>query len=480
MVFAETIIPAGKVLYKGYESRGVSCKTLLRDTKIFFMTDKKRTASSYGGLCSYSTKKTLRLFDLTDENVKLLLTSKYPLNSDTKTLLRVVLGSGVTRGFQKQAIYHLFGSPNAKNLPVRTVDPRPGERVSFKNLNKHVFGNLAREFLIPEKYDGYYAPKRKSIFHEGQFHSEIMLVNAYRRIERSGTPAKRPVASIYLPVVGKKSLKWAIPRIFAEFSKHTTRLIKPYGKMVIFCTGGMAIRAYMGSRGLHLPVKIRRTSDYDFTFALPNLVKSDSELAFYVSKMRKIMTNHMVAFLAYLNRQYKGADARLKISQFVRSPYNNPRMQVPGTKRRIYQVYSFQIVLGNGDVVDMADAALAVYPGSSRSMIHSTFSKKLGVPIQRLRYQLKDELAILSGSFLYSGLISHRNPITGKTKNKGAKDVARIKSLIKLVNENKKKYANLKNASEKTHPFLNAISKRKLKLAKERARSVEKVLKKIR
>jgi hypothetical protein len=241
----------------------------------------------------------------------------------------------------------------------------------------------------------------------------------------------------------------------------------------------MAIRTYLASRGVDLTTKIRRSADYDFTFALPALAKSDSELATYVSVMRKIMTRHIVSFLNYLNRKYKGANAQLKISQFVRSPYNNPRMQVPSTKRRIYQVYSFQVILGNGEKVDLADAALAVYPGASRTMLHQEFSKKLGIPIQRLRYQLKDELAILAGSFLYSGLISKRNPLTGK-KEKGTTDVARVRALVKVVNSSGNRYANLRNVSAKTKNFLAAISKKNLKTAKERARSVEKLLVNIR
>jgi len=479
MVFSETVIPAGKVLYKGFESRKVGCDTLLRDTRTFFLTENGRTAAVYGTPCAYRVKKTLRLFDLTDKNVRMLLSSKYFLSEGTKELLRIALGSGVTRGYQKQAIHYLFGSPDAKDLPIRTINSGSGERLSYKILDKYVFGKLSREFLVPKKYDGYYAPRRKSIFHMGGFHSEIMLTNAYRLIEKTGTPLKRLMTPVRLPIVSGRSLKWAIPRIFAEYSKRTRALIKPYGNMVIFCTGGMAIRTYLASRGLPLATKIRRTADYDFTFALPTVVKSKAELATYANQMRKIMTNHIGLFLNYLNRKYKGADAQLKISQFVRSPYDNPRMQVPSTKRRIYQVYSFQVILGNGETIDLADAALAVYPDASRKMLHPEFSKRLGIPIQRLRYQLKDELAILAGSFLYSGIISKRNPLTGK-KEKGEKDVARVRALIKVVNSSKVKYANLKNVSVKTKNFLTAISKKNLKMAKERARNVEKLLVNIR
>jgi hypothetical protein len=261
-----------------------------------------------------------------------------------------------------------------------------------------------------------------------------------------------------------------------EFSKGTTRLTRPYGKgLVIFCTGGMAVRTYLQARKAYLPPKLRRTSDFDFTFAIPNAVRSPLDLTSYVISMRRIMTNHMNAFIRYLNREYNGCNARLNITRRVKSPFNNPRMQVPATKRRIYQVVTYDVVLGNGEKVGLVDTALAVYPGADRSMLHLPLSYKLGIPIQRLRYQLKDSLALLTGSFLYKGLISHRNPLTGKTKNKGAKNVARTEGLIRISRRNN----NLRKVSNETAPLLNRIKNRNIKGSRQRARRVEKLLKQI-
>lgn len=471
MVFSETILPAGKILYKGFGK--VTCQTLLKDTRSFYLTDDIATAKNYGTACKYKAKKTLRLFDLSHANIKKLLTSRYPISEPTRHLLRIALGTNVTVGQQVKAVQLLFGKKGAGKLPKPT-NTRAGQRLSFTEVNKLLSGNLSKEFLIPEGYDGYYAARKRTVFHKGGFHSEIMLNNAYQSIE------KFTGEGIAAPVITTRSFKWAMPKLFMDFCKNTTRLVRPYGGgMTIFCTGGMAVRLYLQTRGQKLTEKIRRTSDFDFTFAVPRKLKSDSQVASYVFTMRKIMTSHLTAFVKYLNRQYRGINARLKVTDFVRSPYDNPRMQIPGTGRRIYQVITYQIITGRNEVIDLVDTALAVYPNSSREMLHLPFSYKIGIPIQRLRYQLKDSLALLSGSFIHGGLISHRNPITGKVKEKGLKNTERTASLLKLIGQRKKYYRNLAPVAQKAIPLLNSVIKMDLAQARRNARNVNRVIKKI-
>jgi hypothetical protein len=62
----------------------------------------------------------------------------------------------------------------------------------------------------------------------------------------------------------------------------------------------------------------------------------------------------------------------------------------------------------------VADCALAEYPNVTRDWLSKKFSKSLGIPIQKIKYQFIDALAILSGSFLYKGPVALRNPLTGK------------------------------------------------------------------
>lgn len=470
MVFAETVLPSGKILYKGLGK--LSCQVVLKDTRFFYLTDTLAHARDYGRTCSYRVKKTLRLFDLTHKNIAKLLASKYPLRQETRDLLRLVLGTGLKIGHQVQILRAMFGAKNVRNIPARKFR-NPGERVSYTDLNKQVFGNLVKEFLRPEGYDGYYAPKKKSIFHGGEFRSEIMLNNAYQKVERvtRAGPA---------PVVTNRSLAWALPRLFMDFSKNTTRLIRPYGGgLVIFCTGGMGVRLYLESRKRPLPLKIRRTSDFDFTFAVPRKLRSDAQVASYVGVMRRIMTRHLTAFVKWLNKNYIGSNARLRISTFGRTPFDNPRLQVPGTKRMVYQVISYKIVTGRNEQTDLVDTALAVYPRASRHMLHMPFSMRTGIPIQRLRYQLKDSLALLSGSFVHRGVISKRNPITGIVKEKGQKNAERSARLLNIVRGRKKYYSNLVPLLKTGMPLLAAVKSRNLPKARAKARNVNRALKKI-
>lgn len=464
MSFSETIFPKGRILYKGFEN--LSCKVLLRDTRFFYLTEVYRTAKNYGNVCKFKTKKTLRLFDLTHANIEKLLKSKYPLSQNTRGLLRVVLGTGVTVGEQVLAAKLIMGERNAGTLPSIS-NKRRGQRLSYKNLNRMVFGKLSREFLIPEGYDGYYAPKRPSLFHGGMFHSEIMIVNAYQCIENAVGPT---------PVVSQRSFKWALPRLFMEYCKGTTRLVRPYGgNLTIFCTGGMAVRLYLQQKKRNLPTKIRRTSDFDFTFALPRQLKSEKAVTSYVFIMRKIMTAHLNGFIRWLNREYNGINARLKVNTYARSKYDAPRIQVPGTGRKVYQVITYQVVTGKNEATDLVDTALAVYPRAQRSMLHLPFSYKIGIPIQRLRYQLKDSLALLSGSFIHKGLISKRNPLTGKAKEKGYKNAERVFELLKFSNKSK----SLENARTAVMPLLKNIAFKNLKKAKKNAVKVNRAMKKI-
>jgi hypothetical protein len=467
MVFTETIIPLDTVLYKGM-ARGVKCSTLLKETRSFYLTESRQTARTYGAPCPFRVTHKLRLFDLTHANIQLLL-KVYPLSDETKMLVQVATGTNLTLGQQTAAVRSLFGDSAAKGYPA-AHNRRRGQRLSFTELNHKAFGGLTREFLRVEKYDGYYARAKESAFHHGKFHSEIMLTNAYRNIERTN----------HLPIVSHTSIAAAMPRIFGEFCKRTTRLTRAYGGgLVIFCTGGMAVKMYLEQRRVPLPPPIRRTSDYDFSFAVPRYLKSERQLATYVYSMRKIMSAHMNSFIKYLNRNYAGCNARLRVVRFTRSPHDNPRMQIPTTKRRIYQVMTYQVLTGRAEATDLVDTALAVYPGIKRSDLHMPYSYKLGIPIQRLRYQYKDALAILSGSLVYDGLISHRNPIVGKVKEKGLKDTIRVERFMRVIASDPRHYANLLPISRKAVPLLEGVLAQNLKGAKAAARSVEKMVSRI-
>jgi hypothetical protein len=191
------------------------------------------------------------------------------------------------------------------------------------------------------------------------------------------------------------------------------------------------------------------------------------------------MYEHLNAFVRYLNRHYKGINASLRVNRFKRSKYDAPRLQVPGTGRRVYQVMTWQIITGNKEVTDLVDTALAVYPNSSRDMLHLPFSYRSGIPIQKLKYQLKDSLALLSGSLIHRGLISKRNPLVGEAKEKGQKNVERVKELMKVIRGKRVYYKNLVPIANSTGPLLVNLNLENLRAARKNALAVNKALKKI-
>jgi len=81
----------------------------------------------------------------------------------------------------------------------------------------------------------------------------------------------------------------------------------------------------------------------------------------------------------------------------------------------------------------------------------------------------------LSGSFLYKGLISKRNPIKGAVKEKGQKNAERVLELLRISKQNK----SLENARRAAVPLLSNITINNFKGARESAKKVNKVLKKI-
>jgi hypothetical protein len=112
-------------------------------------------------------------------------------------------------------------------------------------------------------------------------------------------------------------------------------------------------------------------------------------------------------------------------------------------------------------------------------MLHLPFSYKAGIPIQRLRFQLKDSLALLSGSLIHRGLISKRNPIVGNAKEKGQKNAERVASLLKIVGSRKKYYRNLVPVARTTIPLLESVYGHNLAKARLQAKNVNRAMKKI-
>lgn len=460
MSFSETIVPSGTVLYKGLP---VSCDVLLKDLRAFYLTDRPEQARQYGQVCSYRVKKTLRLFNMTHDNIRVLLRGP-DLDFRTKRRLQLAFGTNTTLSAQVRKLAKHVGT---ENLP-KVQKGRRGERASWTELNRILDMYFSREFLIKYGYDGYYAANKRSVFHEGHFNSEIMLTNAYQKIER---------AHDRLPVASRRVLLFpqTISRLFLEYSKRHRGLLKTSKEFLVFCTGGQAVNLLLRGLKRRVPREIRKTTDFDMSFAVSEPIRTMGALKRKAEAMRKFMLAHVSGFVAFINRNYKGARATFRLNRLGQGTIA-PRLQVPATKRRTYLVHNWQIVVGK-NVVDLADAALALYPGASRTWISKRFSAEFGVPIQQLRYQFIDTLAILSGSFVHKGVVRQRNPLTGKKIEKGQKNAARVNQMSRVIAKHAKNYKNIIPAALKARALLNKIRTGHLPGAEARARSANRILK---
>jgi hypothetical protein len=190
--------------------------------------------------------------------------------------------------------------------------------------------------------------------------------------------------------------------------------------------------------------------------------------------MRRVMQKHMDGFAQFINKNYKGANVEVRFKPGRR--VLNPPMQVPATGRRTYLVYTWQLKVGK-KFIDVADSALALYPGVSRSWLSKKFSLSTGIPIEQVKYQLIDALGILAGSFLHKTQVSRRNPLTGNVL-KGGKNVVRANQLSKVITNHASNYRpNLVRLSIKTRNLLEKIKNKNLRGARIEAATLEALVK---
>ena len=416
----DVVLPAGTRLYKGFGNRTTGCRSLLKDTRTFFVTQSVRLARSYSNTktaCPFLAKKPLRLFLLTHPNVKRI----FP-NLSRKTILglRFALGTNVTRGQQTKVYQNITGRKAPRRFLARPQNR--GERLSLTNINTEVFGRLSAEYLTKNGYDGFYAPPKRTGFHGGLFPAEIMLCNAARTLVRPGVERA--------PVLSRVSVVRELPQLFIKYCRRNRALLRVYRNLFVpELGGGMGVKLYLEARGKPAPKRVTDTRDFDFTFAVPKRL-SQREARRRALLMKSIMYRHVTGFVSWLNRTYTRTNAKLIVSDFV------PDIKVlPATGKTIYQVTQFRIQFPAGQPMDFVDATLAYVPGSSHDDIHPVYSRMYGLPIERLKKLYDAVLAVLAGSFLYPG-VKPRNPIIGKNPEKGQKNVSRLGALQNLAPKN--------------------------------------------
>jgi len=423
----DVVLPAGTRLYKGFGNRTTGCRSLLKDTRTFFVTQSVRLARSYSTTktaCPFIAKKTLRLFLLTHPNVKRIFPK---LSKNTVLGLRFVLGTNVTRGQQTKVYQNITGRKAPRRYLARPSNR--GERLSVTNVNTDVFGRLSTEYLTKNGYDGFYAPQKRTGFHGGMFPAEIMLCNAGRTLVRPGVERA--------PVLSRVSVVRELPQLFIKYCRRNRALIRVYRNLFVpELGGGMGVKLYLEARGKPAPKKVTDTKDFDFTFAVSKRL-GQREAKRRALIMKTLMYKHVTGFISWLNRTYTRTNARLVVSDFV------PDIKVlPATGKTIYQVTQFRIQFPGGQPMDFVDSTLAYVPGSSHDDIHPVYSRMYGLPIERLKKLYDAVLVVLAGSFVYPGIKS-RNPLTGNNPEKGQKNVSRIGALQNLAPKNVKLVRNL-------------------------------------
>jgi hypothetical protein len=448
----EISIPSGTKLYKGFGNPGLGCSTLVKDTRIFFVTQNTRLAKVYSGrrvACPFVTKKPLRLFVLNHKNIKLV--SRH-FSRETRLGLQFVLGTNVLRGQQAEIYRRIVSGRLPKNFLKRPMNR--GERLSVTNVNRDVFQRFAHDFLIPKGFDGFYSHAKKTGFHKGYFPAEIMLVDGGRVLKRPGRE--------HVSLLSRVSVIRELPYLFIQYCRKNRALLQPFRNYFVpSLGGGMGVRLYLEARKIKPPPKVRDTSDFDFTFAVSKKLGLRA-INQHTSIMYGLMSKHLNGFIAWLNRTYTQTNAQLIISHFI------PPIRVfPATKKYIYRVYQFRIQFPGKEPMDFVDATLAYVPGASRDDIHPLYSKMYGIPIPRLKKLQTSVASVLAGSFLYPG-VKPRNPIYGNRPEKGQKNVARFEALHKLA---PKQVSILKN-------FIKRIKNRDMRRAKQNANKIIKYIQK--
>ena len=394
----------------------------------FFALDPK-IAKMYGSVCTYVTNKPIRLFTITHDSLKRVF--KY-LSPNTRLLLSFIFGTGLIRKNQEITYRRIMGNIRQSIHAKKT----PGQRLSVSEIDSVAIASFAKEYLNKHGYDGVYMPKKRSKFHKGVFHSEVFI---------SKKGLLKTVSAGYSGSSSSSSRSFhtnvPISELFVKYTKNTKTLLKPHpSQFVMFLGGGMAVKLYLRARG----IRTAKTSDFDFKFAVPTVIKTKTQIEKYSNMMRSIMYRHVSGFVRFLNRN--GIKASMEFKEVQGVPIDKPGM-FQTHKKKVYKVYNYTIITPGGNRHELVDTSLVVIPGITRKHISLKWSRKFGMPIQTLTRLWKDTLYVLAGSFVVD-TIKLRNPINGAKKEKGIKNAMRAGHLSYLTAK-KRGTARLVNLSRK-------------------------------
>ena len=445
-------IPVNTILYKGLRIPGITCRTPVLDTTLFYVTHDTSIATMYSNstICSYRVNKQLKLFVLNQRNVMKLL-NEPSLTNLNKQRIQLVTGVGVTKA--QQAMH--FGSAYA----VWGYNQSPGQRLSTTNTNRTAFTPLC-SFLQANGYDGYFAYEKNSVFHAGKFHSEIMLCDASALLKRNRNMKATLLnnSSLNLPLLSRSQVKERIVTYFLTgYSKrfnifqlnrdHIIGNIKP----VMFVAPGMAVKLYASvtpTSNMKIDQQtvfnetisiINNTSDLDISINL-NLIPDIGTLQILSERVFSYFQKMCTDFIGALSIAYNN----LPILLTTRKGNINPRLQGhPFTNKTVFVVHSFFANI-DGVAHDLMDIALQHDSTINENSINKKISQTIGLPMLKKR-DLFNQLLIMAKIDILgtSPMNMKRHPVTGNQKSKGIKDLYRLRYLCFFGTPNTKEYCGI-------------------------------------
>jgi hypothetical protein len=223
----------------------------------------------------------------------------------------------------------------------------------------------------------------------------------------------------------------------------------------------MGTKLYLKARKLRIPPIVARTRDFDFVFSVGKKL-SEREGQLRAQVMHTIMSRYVNGFVAWLNRTYVRTNARIVVSTYL-----PPERYLPATKQYLYRVFQYRIQFPGQDPVDFVDSTLAYIPGASRADLNLVYSRLYGLPIPTGKKLFETQVAVAAGAFLYPG-VKQRNPIYGRRKEKGQKNIARLHELHKIA---PRKNTLIQN-------FIRRVRMKNVKRAKQNANKIIKEIQK--
>jgi hypothetical protein len=219
-----------------------------------------------------------------------------------------------------------------------------------------------------------------------------------------------------------------LPELFLEYSKSHPGLVRQSREFVHYLSGGMAVKFMLKAKRVAASSLVKKTTDFDFVFAVPDKL-SEATMLRKFKLMDKMMSRHVFGFERWLKTVHK-IDAR--VIKFDLVP---PILYSPITKKRIFRVIQYKVHIYGQKPEGLVDATLVHIPGIKTDQILDDYTAKFGMPIQHLKYLYKGVMHVLAGSFSSFAdkdpSLKSRNPLIGNRKEKGLKNAARIKNLMK-------------------------------------------------